>query len=165
MQGGTIVVGEQRLAMRGAVQRCEFPGLPGDGDDLPDGNLMVDEEHFDALAHREMRRLTQRGGELLQVVVEERPEHCAPVPPRQPPRGGPEDVILAALRVGQEPALPERVGQPEHAAAVDAERSVSCFSGTGWDEAATASRMARPRSRLWIAGVSRIALPFMAAMC
>ena len=36
---GEIAVGEQRLALRGAVQRRDFPGLAGDGDDLPGGDL------------------------------------------------------------------------------------------------------------------------------
>src|SRR5688572_26243405 len=41
-------------------------------------------------------------------------------------------------------------------------RSVRCFSGTGSAEAATASRMASPRSRLWIGGVSCVCFPLMA---
>src|SRR5688572_16151705 len=40
-------------------------------------------------------------------------------------------------------------------------RSVRCFSGTGSGDAATASRMASPRSRLWIGGVSRVGLPLI----
>ena len=94
----------------------------GDGDDLPRGDLVVDEEYLDALAHREVRRLAERRGELLQVVVKEHPEHVAAVPSRQPPRRGAQDVVLAALRIGQEPALPQRVRQAEDAAAVDADQ-------------------------------------------
>ena len=39
--------------------------------------------------------------------------------------------------------------------------SVSCFSATGSDDAATASRIANPRSRLWIVGVSCVGFPLM----
>src|SRR5688572_9169665 len=40
-------------------------------------------------------------------------------------------------------------------------RSVRCFRGTGPGDAATASRMASPRSRLWIGGVSSVCLSFI----
>ena len=64
---------------------------------------------------------------------------------------GPENVVLAALRIGQEPALTQRVRQPEDAAAVDPnEVGEMLAAAPGSVDAATASRMARPRSRLWI---------------
>jgi class 3 adenylate cyclase len=40
-------------------------------------------------------------------------------------------------------------------------RSVRRFSGTGSEDPATASRMAKPRSRLWIGGVSCVGFPFI----
>src|SRR5688572_18361984 len=40
-------------------------------------------------------------------------------------------------------------------------RSVRCFRGTGAGDAATASRMANPRARLWIGGVSSMGFPFI----
>ena len=161
---GEIAVGEQRLAVRGAVQRREFPGLAGDGDDLPGGDLVIDEEHLDALAYREVRRLAERRGELLQLVMKEHPERVTAVPQRQPPRSGAQDVVPAALRVGQEPALPQGVYQPEDAAAIDPDEIGELFSGTGCGEAATASRIARPRSRLWIGSASWMALPLVTTM-
>ena len=78
-QGVEIAVGEQRLAVRRAVQRREFAGLPRHGHHLADGDVVVDEEHLDALADREVRRLAERGRQVLQVMVEERAQHGAPV--------------------------------------------------------------------------------------
>src|SRR5512145_1409066 len=40
--------------------------------------------------------------------------------------------------------------------------AVSSRKGTGSADAATASRIARPRSRLWMVGVSCVDFPFMA---
>ena len=83
---------------------------------------MVDEEDLDALPDREVRCLAERRGQLLQVVMKERPEHVTPVPARQPPGGGPQDVVLAVLRMGQKPALPQRVREPKDTAAVNADQ-------------------------------------------
>ena len=69
---------------------------------------------------REVRGLSEFAGQLAQVVMEERRQHAATVAPGQPPGRGPEDVVLAAFRVGQESALTQRVRQPEDAASVDA---------------------------------------------
>src|SRR4051812_15367632 len=88
---------------------------------------MIDEEHFDALADGEVRGLAQNAGQLLEVMVKERAEHVAPVSPREPPCGRAEDVVLAALRVGEEAPLPQRVRQPKDAAAVDADEVGQLF--------------------------------------
>ena len=121
-EGGQIAVGEQRLAVRGAVQRRVFSRLSGDGDDLPRRDLMVDEEHLDALANREVRRLAQRRGEVLQVVMEERARaRCARTAATAARRWG-RGCSPCCPSGGQEPALPQRVGQPEDAAAVDADQ-------------------------------------------
>src|SRR3990170_3806196 len=55
------------------------------------------------------------------MLVEERAEDAAPVLAREPPRRRPQDVVLAAGRIGEEAPLPERVGEAKHAASVDAD--------------------------------------------
>ena len=65
--------------MCGAVQRREFAGLPRHRDDLAGGDVVIDEEHLDPFADREVRRLAERRRQVLQVVVEERAQHGAPV--------------------------------------------------------------------------------------
>ena len=53
------------------------------------------------------------------MLMKERREDVATVPARQPPGGGPKHVRVAALGIRQEAALTERIGQAEHAAAID----------------------------------------------
>jgi hypothetical protein len=81
---------------------------------------MVDEERLAAFEHREVRRLFELCGQVAEELMEERPQQVPPVPPRQPPGRRPEDVVVAAFRVGQKAALAEGIRQSEHAAAIDA---------------------------------------------
>jgi hypothetical protein len=43
------------------------------------GDVVVDEEHLDPLADGKVRRLAEGGRQVLQVVMEERAQHGAPV--------------------------------------------------------------------------------------
>ena len=51
-----IEVGEQRLAVRGAVERHELAGLPRHRDHLPGRRVVIDEERLAALADRQSAR-------------------------------------------------------------------------------------------------------------
>src|SRR5205814_2110835 len=78
-RGSEIAVGEQRLPMRGAVQRRELAGLARDRDHLTGGDMVIDEEDLDPLADGVMRGLAEPGRQILEEVVEERGQHVAPV--------------------------------------------------------------------------------------
>ena len=62
-------VGEQRLAVRGAVQWHPFAGLPGDDDALVAGGVVIDEKDFAPVANGEMRGFSRAGGECLDCVA------------------------------------------------------------------------------------------------
>ena len=64
-----------------ASSRVSGDEMPTDATISPSGSRIgvVDEEHLDPLVDGEMRRLAERGRQILQVVVKERAEHGAPV--------------------------------------------------------------------------------------
>ena len=84
---------------------------------------MIDEQRGSAFPHGQVRGLAGLVGQRLQVLVAEGDQDVAPVVlSRQAPDGGPENVVLPAVRIGEEAAALQRGGQAEDAAPVDAEQ-------------------------------------------
>ena len=127
LQTVEIEVGEQRLAMSRAMQWREFARLPGDRDDLTRRRVMVDEERLAAFEHHEVRRLFERRRQVSKELMKEHREEFPSVPPRQSPGRRPKDVIVAAFRIREKPALTKRVRQSEHTAAIDADQLGELF--------------------------------------
>ena len=119
---GAVVVGEERATVSGGVERDVLAGLPGHRQDLPGGDVAVDEERHAAIPDREMGGFARRVSERAQVLAAEGDQHVAAVLARQPPDRRSEDVLLPAVRIGEESPLAQRVGEAKDAAAVDAEK-------------------------------------------
>src|SRR5262249_53409297 len=123
LQLGGAAIGEDRLAVRGAVQRNQLAGAARDDDAASGGRVVVDEQRRAALANGQVRRLAGLIRQRFQALVAERDQAIGPVVLwREATAGRVENVIFPAVRIRQDPAALERCGEAEDAAAVDAEQ-------------------------------------------
>jgi len=115
-------VGEQRLAVRGAVQRHQLAGLTGDDDALVAGGIVIDEKDFASFTNGEMSGFSRPGRECLDRLMADADQHPAPVVfARQSPDGRTEHIMLPSVGVGEEATALQRICQTEDTARVDAE--------------------------------------------
>ena len=153
---GCVAIRQQGLAVRGAIKRHMLAGAAGNQNHLVGRGFMIDEQHLPAIADGQMRSLARTRRELPHTLMAQRDEQIVPaVFSRQTPDGRAEHVLLAPNRIGKKSAPAKSVGETETLLRSMASSSASCPIGTGSAELATASRMAKPRSRLCMDGVSR----------
>jgi len=105
--------------MRGAVERYQLANLPRHRDYIA-GRRVVDKKSIFPLADGKMRGLVDLRRQQLQLLIGNPDQHVAPVVAMgEAPHGRAENVILPARRTGKKSTSPERIRQPEGAAAVN----------------------------------------------
>src|ERR1700733_11638611 len=105
--------------MRGAVEGYQLAHLARHCDYVA-GCGVVDKEGVLTLPDSKVRGLVDLCGEQLQLFIGHPDQHVAPViAMRQAPHRRAEDVVLPPRRAGEKSPSPERVRQPERAAAID----------------------------------------------